>query len=123
MIEDWLFRFRIKKGTRAKPPDNLVDVAFQYKSFNGFYWTVPSFPDGPKINDYYNSEDWLLVETEFLNKRVSNYCYSLNKFHPMHEWLLHCEGPWKITIDKKEKQIYIIFARKTDAAMFRIMSA
>ena len=122
MIEDWLFRFRIKKGTRAKPPNNLVDVVFQYKKNDR--WTVPSFPDcGQEIKGYYNSEDWLLIEREFQNKCVSNYYYSLNKYHPMHEWLLHCEGPWKITVDKKKKQIYIVFARKTDAAMFRIMSA
>jgi hypothetical protein len=110
MIVDWLFRFKIKKGTRAKAPDNLVDIIFLYKE-----------SDGSII--FKNLEKQI---SEDLGKIVSNcinYYYFLNKIHPMHEWLLHCEGPWRITVDKIEKQIYIAFARKTDAAMFRIMSA
>jgi|ERR1019366_6291653 hypothetical protein len=102
MIEDWLFHFRIKKGTRAKPPDNLVFLRMRYNSIDGLITFL---------------EDKLIY-----GRKVSNY-YSLRIIHPMCEWLLHCEGPWRITVDKKERQIYIAFARKTDAAMFRIMSA
>ena len=56
---------------------------------------------------------------------VTRYSIEINSTHTMNEWLNKCEGPWTIRMEKpyREQKTYVAFARKTDAAMFRIMTA
>lgn len=57
---------------------------------------------------------------------VDAYTTELNPMIEITNWLdIECEGPWALRLQRpyKNRQAYIAFARKTDAAIFRIMTA
>lgn len=56
---------------------------------------------------------------------VTRYATELNPNHEMTQWLLTCEGPWAVRMKRplSQQKTYLAFARQTDAAMFRIMTA
>ena len=112
-LDDWLFKFHLKKGTCVKSPDNMVEVIYQYVDSDLWY---------KKYTAAFNK---ILEEdlSDIYDQKIKNHYCSLNNKHHLTKWLQTCEGLWKIHVNKAEKQIYIEFARQTDAAMFRIMAA
>lgn len=90
---------------------NWLDWLFRMRLYRG----TPVEPP-PKL------VDCLMI---FDRANVTRYSTELNDYHEMTAWLKECEGPWTIRMKRPlaKRQIFIVFARKVDAAMFRIMTA
>ena len=69
--------------------------------------------------------DLIKTEVIYAGGNVTRYSIEINSKHTISDWLNKCEGPWTIRMEKpyREQKTYLVFARKTDAAMFRIMAA
>lgn len=56
---------------------------------------------------------------------VRRYATEINDEHELAEWLLdECEGPWTMRMARPlyQRKVYLCFARKADAVMFRCLS-
>ena len=98
-LDDFLFRIGLNKGTKVLAPSDLFDLHFEY----------------------YDSKSFISFD-EWHRNRIRNYYISVQKHHHLTIWLQECEGLWKTWVDKETKLPYVVFSRKVDAGMFRIMS-